>query len=335
VPQADKKIRKLLVICGPTATGKTGLGLFLAKKFKGELVSADSRQVYKDMDIGTGKDIPKNFKFQTSDLKLKGVEVGFYTDGNIRLWGYDLVKPTEEFSVAWYIKIAREVIKDMWARKKLPILVGGTGLYIQGVIDGIKTASVPKNKELRESLINKPPDELFEHLAQIDPIKAGSMNVSDRKNPRRLIRAIEIAQWQLEEGKRKQKAKEEKFISKNSLLFVGLTAKRKFLSEKIKKRVEARVKAGIEKEIQKLLKSKVTWEDQAMDSLGYKQWKSYFEGRKKKSEIIKDWEKEESRYAKRQMVWFKKDKRINWFDVAKSNYRKDVEKLVKTWYNTK
>src|SRR3989344_7963356 len=109
------KSNKLLVICGPTATGKTKLGVFLAKKFNGELVSADSRQVYTGMDIGTGKDRPKGRK----------------------IWGYDLASPTEEFSVSAYVKAAKEEINDIWRKNKLPIIVGGTGFYIKALIDGL------------------------------------------------------------------------------------------------------------------------------------------------------------------------------------------------------
>lgn len=325
-------MRKLLVICGPTATGKSSLALHLAKQLNGELVSADSRQVYKGMDIGTGKDLPRGFEFRISNLGFKDGGVGYYTDGETRIWGYDLVGPKEEFSVGQYVKVASRIIEDIRARGKLPILVGGTGLYIKGMVDGIPTASIPQDKRLRKSMEDKRVRELFEILAQLDPIRAAGMNASDKKNPRRLIRAIEIAQWQL---KRKGKEKQRPLISKDGVLFVGLTAPRLELCKRIEKRVDKRLKRGIEEEIKNLTKMGVSWDDQSMGSLGYNQWKSYFEGEKTKKEMLGGWKKEECRYAKRQMTWFKRDRRINWFDVTKGSWETGVEKLVKRWYSSK
>ena len=177
-------MKKLLIVCGSTATGKTSLALTIAKKFDGELISCDSRQVYKRMDIGTGKGLPANSRPNRE---------GCYEIGGVKIWGYDIADPKKGFSVAQYIKFARTKIGNIWAEGKLPFLVGGTGLYIKGVVDGIATAEVRPNIKLRKSLIEKRPEELFEILAQLDAAKAGSLNTSDRKNPRRLIRAIEVA----------------------------------------------------------------------------------------------------------------------------------------------
>src|SRR3989344_7906229 len=143
-------VANMLVICGPTATGKTKLGIFLAQKFNGEIISADSRQVYKYMNIGTGKE----------------------WDDTVKIWGYDLVDPKENYSVSEYLKYAKTAIEDIHKRNKLPILVGGTGLYIKAVVDGIETINIPSNKELRKSLNNKEVDELFEKLAILDSSKA-------------------------------------------------------------------------------------------------------------------------------------------------------------------
>src|SRR4030043_1021657 len=188
-------MKKLLVICGPTATGKTSLALSLARKFNGESVSADSRQVYKGMDIGTGKDLPKNSKFQISKSKMgfKNLNLGFYTLSGVRLWGYDLVEPTQDFSVAHYIKIAQKIIENIHKRGKLPILVGGAGLYIKGVVDGIDTADIKRNIKVRKDLEGKTNCDLYALLLNVDIERALRMNESDRKNPRRLVRAIEIS----------------------------------------------------------------------------------------------------------------------------------------------
>lgn len=325
--------KRLLVICGPTATGKTSLALSLAKKFKGEIISADSRQVYKGMDIGTGKDLPVNLKFEKNNpLRGRNSKLGgSYEVAGVPLWGYDLVSPKEGFSVADYIRFARGGLAGIWKRGKLPILVGGTGLYIKGVVDGIPTAKFPKNEDLRKNLRDKSVDELFEMLAQLDPIHAGSMNTSDRKNPRRLIRAIEIATWKLKVGS--WKLKNEGGSWNASVLFVGLTAQKEYLAKKIEMRVDVRIREGFEDEIKKLIKDGVSWENQSMDSLGYRQWRKYIEGEKTKEEATQDWKREEKKYAKRQLTWFKRDSRINWFDITGDNYQKSVEFMVKKWYN--
>lgn len=321
-------MNKLLVICGPTATGKTSLAIKLAKKYSAdnyaEIVSADSRQVYKGLDIGTGKDIPKNANLNFQSLKLDEEGIGFFNIDGVKIWGYDLVSPKVEFSVSSYIDFAGKILGNIWKRKKLPILVGGTGLYIKAVVDGIETASIPKNAKLRKSLRGKEVKELFDVLAKLDSVKSGSLNMSDKKNPRRLIRAIEIAQY-------KGKGVNLKSISADNELMIGLTAGKKTIQKRIKTRVEKRIREGIEDEIRNLLSSGVEWKYQAMNTLGYKEWADFND----KKKVIEQWIKDEENYAKRQITWFKKDKRIRWFDVSESNYKKRVEKLVTEWYKSK
>ncbi len=315
-------MKKLLVICGPTATGKTFLAVRLAKRFKGEIISADSRQVYKGMDIGTGKDLTEGAELKVQNEKSPG----YYAVNGTKIWGYDITDPKKGFSVGQYIKIARVVIDNIWAWRKLPILVGGTGLYIKGAVDGIPTAGVKPNLNLRKSLEGKTTEELFEILATSDAVKAASLNSSDRKNPRRLIRAIEVALQNSKTGSSKLDA---------DVLFIGLSVPRKILNERIDQRVEQRIKSGMEKEIKALLAGGVKWGSQAMDALGYKQWEEYFKkpGKDLIKEIVETWKKEEHKYAKRQMTWFKKEKRINWFDITDLNFEKSVESLVNKWYS--
>ena len=323
IPAPVVNMEKLLIICGPTATGKTKLALQLAEKFNGEIISVDSRQVYKHMDIGTGKDLPVNSKLEIRNSKLGGA----YKVGGVYVWGYDLVSPKKEFSVAQYERTARLIIIGIWGRKKLPILTGGTGLYIKAVIDGIETASIPKNVKLRESLEDRTVKELFEMLSNIDPVKSASLNLSDRKNPRRLVRAIEIAQHNLS-----GKAKKRQTALKANILMIGLAVPKKILDERIKERVKKRINRGIEKEIEKLLKMGVNWNMQSMNTLGYKQWREYLISKKTKKEVIDKWIKDEIQYTKRQNTWFKKEKRIQWFDISKRTYKKDIETEVKKWY---
>ncbi len=298
---------KLLVICGPTATGKTSLGIALARTLNGEIISADSRQVYKRMDIGTGKEWAKD----------------------VKIWGYDLVSPKSEYSVARFLIFAHKTISDIQKRGKLPILVGGTGLYIKAVIDGIATVAVPRNDGLRDKLKEKSAGELYESLSNLDSVKAGSLNSSDKKNPRRLIRAIEIVQWKLSHGRKARL--DSKVPAPDSILFIGLTATKDFLDRRISERVKDRIKKGIKAEIKTLLKSGVNWDDQSMMSLGYRQWRDYFEGIMDESEVIREWEREEKKYARRQIVWWKNDKRIKWFDISSLEFPKNVEKLAEKW----
>lgn len=301
------KMKKLLVICGPTASGKTSLALHLAKVHKGELLSADSRQVYVGMDIGTGKDKP----------------IG------VPIWGYDITSPTEEFSVSQYLEAANSFVKNIWKRKKLPIVVGGTGLYIKGLTDGIPTSQVPPNKILRAELENKSAKELFELLKIKNPGRAGSMNDSDKKNPRRLVRAIEVSE-QIPNSKLQITNTQ---IIPEDFLFVGLFAPKEVLNQRIQKRVEDRIAQGLLKEIKNLLDSGVNWDMQSMNTLGYKEWRDFFEGKVTKEQVIKRWMLDEIQYAKRQITWFKKDKRINWFDITKKTWKSEVEILVRKWNN--
>lgn len=317
-------MKKLLVICGATSTGKTRLAIDLAKRLNGEILSADSRQVYKGMDVGTGKDLPAGAKLKIPWFK----SFGFYEIAGVKVWGYDLVDNTKEFNVAQYIKIAGKIIADIEGRKHLPIIAGGTGLYIKAIVDGIPTAEIPRNEGFRKSLAKKTPDELFEMLARLDSLRAGGMNSSDRKNPRRLIRAIEVAVST-------KKPTVSRRPSTVDSLFIGLSAPQNTLFERIEERVKSRVRGGIENEIHNLLKKKIGWKSQPMTSLGYGAWQDYFLGKKSKNEVISDWTKEEKAYAKRQMTWFKKEKRIHWFDITKGNFTKEVEKLAEKWYISK
>jgi tRNA dimethylallyltransferase len=306
-------MKKLLVVCGPTATGKTSLGIDIACKFNGEIISADSRQVYKHMDVGTGKEWGKN----------------------IKIWGYDLVSPTKEFSVSDYFNDMKLVIEDLWKRNKLPIIVGGTGLYIKSLVDGIATVDIPKNENLRKSLENLKVEELFDKLATLDSSKAASMNLSDKNNPRRLVRAIEVAVWKIENETQNKIVGQRKKVLDNDVdvLMIGLTSDMTTLSNQIRKRVEKRMENGFIDEVENLLRLGVSWKNQSMNSLGYKEVENFFKKGETYEEFISKWEKNEIKYIKRQITWFKKDSRINWFNVKDTNYPENVVFLINTWYS--
>lgn len=326
---------KILVICGPTATGKTALALFLAKKFHGDLLSADSRQVYKRMDIITGKDLPLNAKRKTpacaeASAGRQNEELCWWeTKGGVRIWLLDLVEPTESFSVSQWVNAAQKVIYNLWREKKLPIVVGATGFYTKALLGGIETLNIPPNPKLRRQLNRKDANELFEILSRLDALRAAGMNKSDRKNPRRLIRAIEIALWQSEYNAPSPK----KF--KADILMIGLTAPRDVLHKRIDKRVEERAKQGAVDEVEQLLNSGVSWENESMTGTGYRQLKPYFEGKMGLDEAKRNWKIAEHRDAKKQMTWFKKGRKIKWFDIAGLAWQEKVEKAVENWYSKK
>lgn len=326
---------KILTICGPTGTGKTALAVKLAKKFNGEIVSADSRQVYKGMDTGTGKDLPVNSKLKTQNPKLnfksKNLTIGYYEIDGIRVWLYDVVGPDYQFNVADYVKCANLVIKDIWRRGKLPVLVGGTGLYIKAVVEGIETLGVRPDWKLRKHLSNLPIEQLRKKLEELDPKRLGRMNESDRNNPRRLIRAIEIAQnlkWQISNVKTKSQ------MSGLDTLFIGLKAPYKILYKRIDKRVDKRVNKGIEEEIKRLVKNGYNFENSVLGTtIGYKEWLPYLAAKASKEEVIQKWKYNEHGYARRQMTWFKKQKNIIWFDISQKKYKIEIEKIVTQWYH--
>ena len=324
--------KKLLVICGPTATGKTNLALSLAGKYGGEIVSADSRQLYRDMDISTGKDLQKDYRSKLADLKVNGKSVHiryFETPLGIRIWGYDLAGGYEDFNVSSYYQIAKEVIINIWERKKLPIIVGGTGFYIKSLIDGIDTISYPPRRDLRNRLKDKTAEELYKKLIKLDYEKAANMNVSDRKNPVRLIRAIELVNLRNINIRNLQDSEKIKY---DSLLIIGLTAPKEVLKQRIEKRIKDRVNRGFEKEVSSLLSKNIDWSFKSMQAMGYRQYEDYYNKKISWQNFIKRWFLDEQRYAKRQMTWFKKDKRIKWFDVSKKVNLMNVEKAVKNWY---
>lgn len=338
-------MKKILVICGPTATGKTGLGIRLAKRFAGEIVSFDSRQVYRGMDIGTGKDLPVNSKLKTQNSKLnlksKKLKIGYYLINGFRIWLYDVVAPDYRFNAADYCQSALPVIKDIWERGKLPILVGGTGFYLEALLEGIATLGMPPDWSLRKKLEKKSVESLQEQLKKIAPSRWQKMNPSDRANPRRLIRALEVAAF----GEKKEKdtrgflgVKKEFCLGKEAVLKIGLKAPLPLLKKRIDRRVEERLKQGLLEEIERLLAKGYCFENSRLgETLAYQEWREWFEGKEQtlalRQEIIGAWKKHEYQYARRQMTWFKKDKEIIWFDISDENYQKKVEKLVEVWYD--
>lgn len=291
-------MNKLIIICGPTATGKTEVGIKLAKKFNGEIISADSRQVYKGMDIGTGK--------------YKEI----YEKNNIRVWGIDLVNPDYQFNLGDYKKYAFKKITEISQRKKLPIVVGGTGLYIKSLISPLDYTAIPPDEKLREKNYDV---ETLKKILDADWFK--SLNNSDQNNPRRLIRAIEISNYL-------KKHTIQNDDTKLDCLIIGLTAPKEVTFEKVKERVEKRIKQGIVEEIKKLKTDGFGWDLPSMSGLGYREFRDYFENNAGLEEVKKRWIVDEINYAKRQITWFKKMKDIVWFDISKVSPKRLISQIL-------
>jgi tRNA dimethylallyltransferase len=329
-------MEKLLIVCGPTASGKTDLALQLAKKFGGELVSADSRQIYRGMDIGTGKDLKsrKTINFLELPVTYDGRTfqvVPFDMDG-IPLWMYDVVFPNEEFSVAHYSHLANDVINSIIKRGNIPILVGGTGLYIRSVVHPFETAGIKPDMDLRRRLKDISLVVLQEMVKRENPDVWNGMNVSDRSNPYRLIRKLEITHSAMSSTK----PDGEKF----EFLSIGLMAPNTKLFERIDIRVEKRMEQGLLDEIEHLKSHGYDWRLQSFNALGYREWRSWFENPKQQSQknknlILQEWKFDEHAYARRQMTWFRKDMDITWFDITKPRMEKNIMETVDAWYNAK
>ncbi len=331
---------KLLIICGPTGVGKTALGIDIAKKFDGELVSADSRQVYRGLDIATGKDIGGGER-KKLPFREEGTEYFWEVEG-IPIYLLDLVDPEESFSVAQYYQLATRAINYIRSVKKLPIVVGGTGLYIKSLLENLQTLGIPPNLGLRTAYEGKTAGQLLMILARLNPDLANSLNESEKSNKQRLIRRIEVAQhsgvmepaWAVADFNPRPSQRRLKSAN-TAVLQIALTAPYPILKERIFTRIDEWVKLGAEAEIEKLVKKGLAWENQSMSSLGYKEWKPYFEGIKTKEEVISEWKTKEWQYAKRQITWFKKDKNILWLKITDSGWQSRIEKMVKKWYYRK
>lgn len=290
-------MNKLLVILGPTASGKSDLTISLAKLFNGEIISADSRQVYKGMDIGTGK-VSKD-KIQDTCLRKKKE----YYSNDIRHYLLDVADPKEYFSVAQYQKLALENIKNIQKRNKLPILCGGTGLYLSAIIEGWQFPNVPPNAKLRQYLDGLNIEQLSQKLRELDPKRATTI---DKNNKRRLIRAIEIA---ISKGSVPLLIKKP---LKLNLLILGIKKDKKELKELILERLKKRFEEGIIEEVKKLKENGISSKRLEDFGLEYRWINRYLENQIDYEEMFNSLYNDICNYTKRQMTWFKKIPNVYW-----------------------
>jgi len=281
---------KIIVILGPTSSGKSDLAVRIAKKFNAEIVSADSRQVYKDMDIGTGKITKK---------EMKGIPHHLL----------NVASPKRKFTVIQYQKLANKVINRIFKKNKLPVLCGGTGFYIQAVIDGIIIPKVKPDWQLRLKLDRLEANKLFNKLKNIDPERAKTI---EKKNKRRLIRAIEIV---IKTKKPVPSLQKKPFPY--PVLIIGIKKEKEELKKLIRERLLKRLKTGLIEEVKNLKKSGLSWKKLEDFGLEYRYVARYLQGKINYSEMVENLQKEIERFSKRQMTWFKRDKRIHWIKNQK------------------
>lgn len=317
---------KILYIIGSTATGKTELALALAARFSGEIIAADSRQVYQGMTIGSGKDIPKDSQKKMSSLKINGQKIFYYQTPHTRLWGYDLASPKEDFSVAIYKAAVDQIRADIEKRGMLPIVVGGTGFYVESIDTPPESLSIPVNPELRLKLKNFTVRQLQGYLQKKDSSQFNALNNSDSHNPRRLIRKIEIVEFL----KNNQLAKHVKVESAS--LWIGLDAPIDDIEQKIELRVYSRIKAGFEEECESLhAKGLLGAEYKSATATGYRQWLEYNNEMLTKDEYIAKWITAEKQYAKRQKTWFKNTTNCTWLSAGDPENFSKVVQMIESW----
>jgi len=307
--------KKIVVICGPTASGKTGLSLILAKKFDGEIISADSMQVYKKLDIGTAKATKEEQAVAKHHL-------------------VDFLEPDQPYNVEIFTRLAKEKIEEITARGKLPVIAGGTGLYIESLVNGITFTDQPEDKSVRNMLERQLAENgkewMHNQLVQIDPDYAVTVHPN---NAVRVVRALEIyhttgitMSQQIVASKPKEKPYDVLFLA------TGFEDRAK-LYENIEKRVDIMVDLGVLSEAEYVYKNKDRFINSAA-AIGYKEFFPYFEGTQTLKECTDELKKASRHYAKRQITWFNRMNDINWLYVdGEENYKEKAIKLTDTFLN--
>ena len=292
----SKELQKLIVILGPTAAGKTGWSLRLAEKINGEIIGADSRQIYKKMDIGTAK--PEG-EWRRNGLRRS------YMVGDIPHHMIDIIDPGKTFSVAEFRDKAIKYAKLAHRMGRIPMLVGGTGLYISALVDNLNIPRIEPNKQLRSSLEDKSLDDLLALLARMDPETANSI---DKKNKRRLIRALEVCILSGEPFSAQRQKGEPLF----DVLQIGVDVDRDELYDRIDRRVEEMIKRGLVKEVELLRKQRYAWHLPSMSGVGYRQFRTFFEKKDTIDRCVEVLKRDTRRFARRQMTWFRRNDDIKW-----------------------
>ncbi len=305
-------MKKILVIVGPTAVGKTYVSIELAKKFNTEIISADSMQVYKYMDIGTAKVT----KEEACGIKHHMI---------------DLVEPDEDFSVSEFQKIAEKHIDEIHNKGKLPIIIGGSGLYLNSLLYDLDFGTVKSDEKVKKYYTDyhkeHGTDKLYELLLNIDPKACEKIH---KNNVKRVIRALEVCHIT---GKKFSDMSTDirKPSNKYDFKIIGLEMDRELLYQRINKRVDIMIENGLIDEVKALLDKGYTMDLSSMRGIGYKEIVEYLEGKVSLEEAIETLKQNTRHFAKRQFTWFKADKNIQWFDITNLN---EIDLIIEDIYNT-
>ncbi len=299
----------ILCVIGPTASGKTGLSIELAKKYNAEIISCDSMQLYKHMDIGTAK---------PSSDEMQGIPHHLIS----------IIEPEEEFSLAQYVNLANEKIHEIISRQKRVILVGGTGLYYSSLIDNVKLSAIESDKNLRENLEKEYDEfggeEMLCRLREFDSILADKLHANDKT---RIVRAFEVFKLSgipLSEHQRLSRLSSSPFNS----CVIGLNySDRSLLYSRIDKRVDLMIESGLLKEAKAMFERKLS--HTASQAIAYKELFPYFKGEKSLDECKEFLKMQSRRYAKRQLTWFRRDEKVNWIEADLENILKSADKIIK------
>ncbi|GEM_PF-74297 len=284
---------KILAIVGPTASGKSSLAIELAKKFHGEILSVDSRQIYKGMDIGTAK-----------EPGVWDSARGVWMVGEIPHWGINIVTPDTPYSVADFQVYARQIIEEILSRGHLPILVGGTGLWLRAVLEQYDLATSPPDQDFRLSLVGKTTEELYAEYQKQDP--EGAQKI-DRANPRRLIRALEV----IRQTGRSFFSSQQKSEPMYHVLQIGLCPDRTILYERINARIDQMMTQGLVEEVRGF-QTRYGSDIPSMSGIGYRQIDKFLKDETTLEQAKEEIKKDTRHYAKRQWTWFKRDQSIHW-----------------------
>lgn len=328
----------IFVITGCTATGKTAAALSFAKNIGGEIVSIDSRQIYRHLNIGTGKDIPSDAFLLPNNVVVKFRQeewsVSPYAISDVPVWLYDSINPNQECNIALYSLLARTVIQNIYERNKPVILVGGSGYYLSSVLMDIPTIQVPRNESLRQELNALRVSDLQLRLKGINEQVFNTMNGSDKCNPHRLIRKIEIAMYTGSSVPPKLHP-----ASLYNATIVAFIASNESLKQRITMRVDKRLEQGILSEIRELFKIGYNWDSPGLQTISYMEWKQYITSQQDTvltpsilTSVKNEWIRHEYLYAKRQLTWFRKIPGVHWISVDDSDWSDKLDAYQDAWY---